>query len=287
MCCTVSRIRTPFRFLKSNLGNIANLDTSVKTSIVDAINAAQADIDDAKADLGALDPGLSQQAREELLTCFRHVRWHDDDADYYAALVAALQIGDPTRPITANVPQIGTRTTDGFISLYGSVKDHRGIIVSSNSASGHTIPYYNESSGAYDAESPYYPIPIPVGAQEYWLDGSIENMYAYSCQVVQWNASTGRWDIALPGQYIWTDALVTSDTPHSQLTPYHQDISAFNNGTYYMVLGIAKSNGRTRWDDTETIRRTFPDGAYLAQMDNTATGIVDTSIANLALRFSF
>ena len=55
MCSTVSRILTPFRFLKSNLGNIANLDTSVKTSIVDAINAAQADIDDAKAGLGALN----------------------------------------------------------------------------------------------------------------------------------------------------------------------------------------------------------------------------------------
>ena len=54
MCSTVSRIRTPFSSLKSNLGNIANLDTSVKTSIVDAINAAQADIDDAKADLGAV-----------------------------------------------------------------------------------------------------------------------------------------------------------------------------------------------------------------------------------------
>ncbi len=53
------------RFLKSNLGNIANLDTSVKTSIVDAINAAQAEIDDAKAGLdtlikyGALDVNLS------------------------------------------------------------------------------------------------------------------------------------------------------------------------------------------------------------------------------------
>jgi len=45
---------TKINSLKSNLGNIANLDTSVKTSIVDAINAAQADIDDAKADLAIL-----------------------------------------------------------------------------------------------------------------------------------------------------------------------------------------------------------------------------------------
>lgn len=51
MCSTVSRIRTPFSSLKSNLGNIANLDTSVKTSIVDAINAAKAEIDAAKTDL--------------------------------------------------------------------------------------------------------------------------------------------------------------------------------------------------------------------------------------------
>ena len=46
---------TKINSLKSNLGNIANLDTSVKTSIVDAINAAQAEIDDAKAGLGAQD----------------------------------------------------------------------------------------------------------------------------------------------------------------------------------------------------------------------------------------
>lgn len=45
---------TKINSLKSNLGNIANLDTSVKTSIVDALNAAQADIDAAKTDLGSL-----------------------------------------------------------------------------------------------------------------------------------------------------------------------------------------------------------------------------------------
>ena len=45
---------TKINSLKSNLGNIANLDTSVKTSIVDAINAAQAEINAAKTDLDNL-----------------------------------------------------------------------------------------------------------------------------------------------------------------------------------------------------------------------------------------
>ena len=45
---------TKINSLKSNLGNIANLDTSVKTSIVDAINSAQADIDETKTYLDAL-----------------------------------------------------------------------------------------------------------------------------------------------------------------------------------------------------------------------------------------
>ena len=49
-----TEIKADLGDVKSNLGNIANLDTSVKTSIVDAINAAQADIDDAKTDLGTL-----------------------------------------------------------------------------------------------------------------------------------------------------------------------------------------------------------------------------------------
>ena len=51
---------TKINSLKSNLGNIANLDTSVKTSIVDAINAAQAEIDAAKTDLGAVNESLEE-----------------------------------------------------------------------------------------------------------------------------------------------------------------------------------------------------------------------------------
>ena len=105
MCSTVSRIRTPFSSLKSNLGNIANLDTSVKTSIVDAINAAQADIDDAKAGLGILDEKvdsvvgtLTPEIKAALLNCFAHVGWdHGGDKSYYDALEEALYADNVTR----------------------------------------------------------------------------------------------------------------------------------------------------------------------------------------------
>ena len=44
--------------LKADLGNIANLDTSVKTSIVDAINAAQADLENVTDDLSSVSSDL-------------------------------------------------------------------------------------------------------------------------------------------------------------------------------------------------------------------------------------
>ena len=51
-------IGTDIDGLKSNLGNIANLDTSVKTSIVDAINAAQADLENVTDDLSSVSSDL-------------------------------------------------------------------------------------------------------------------------------------------------------------------------------------------------------------------------------------
>jgi len=77
---------TKINSLKSNLGNIANLDTSVKTSIVDAINAAQADIDDAKADV------VTDDIKAALLTLVSHIALYDDGKgdEYCDALRDAL-----------------------------------------------------------------------------------------------------------------------------------------------------------------------------------------------------
>lgn len=69
----------------------------MKTSIVDAINAAQADIDDAKAGLGAVEEalenvdGLSNDVKTALLACFDHVAWSGTGCQsYYDALESAL-----------------------------------------------------------------------------------------------------------------------------------------------------------------------------------------------------
>lgn len=96
---------TKINSLKSNLGNIANLNTSVKTSIVDAINAAKAEIDDAKTDLGVLDEKmdsvvgtLTPEIKAALLNCFAHVGWdHGGDKSYYDALEEALYADNVTR----------------------------------------------------------------------------------------------------------------------------------------------------------------------------------------------
>ena len=73
---------TKINSLKSNLGNIANLNTSVKTSIVDAINAAQAELDDAKTDLGAVAEAIGEDAEQFTWVDGYYISLTTDPVDY-------------------------------------------------------------------------------------------------------------------------------------------------------------------------------------------------------------
>lgn len=65
------------------------------------------DINDIKADLSELEEavdsfeGISDEVKEALLTCFRHVPFLDDDADYYNALRTALYASTEVISISA------------------------------------------------------------------------------------------------------------------------------------------------------------------------------------------
>lgn len=64
--------------IKADLGDLANLETEDKSSLVEAINEAA-------------QSGLSDDAKSALLACFEHVAWIDDNGqDYYDDLEAAL-----------------------------------------------------------------------------------------------------------------------------------------------------------------------------------------------------
>lgn len=89
---------TKINSLKSNLGNIANLDTSVKTSIVDAINAVQADVGVLDEKVDSVVGTLTPEIKAALLNCFAHVGWdHGGDKSYYYALEEALYADNVTR----------------------------------------------------------------------------------------------------------------------------------------------------------------------------------------------
>ena len=81
-------------------------------------------------DIAQIDPGLSDEAKVALLTCFQHVAWTDENGqDYYDALYDALYGGDtPTPTPTPVYPKItavfnpGTRTVYAANS-FSSVQD--------------------------------------------------------------------------------------------------------------------------------------------------------------------
>lgn len=56
----------------------------------DEIADLKDELSDIEEEIAEIEPGLSDEAKQALLMCFRHMPFLDDDADYYGALEAAL-----------------------------------------------------------------------------------------------------------------------------------------------------------------------------------------------------
>lgn len=56
----------------------------------DEITSLKGDLNNLENEIAAIEPGLSDEAKEALLACFRHVSWIDHDDDYYGNLEEAL-----------------------------------------------------------------------------------------------------------------------------------------------------------------------------------------------------
>lgn len=95
--------------LKDDLGDLSDLDTTVKTDLVSAINEV------ASGGGGA----LTQDTKQALLQCFAHTAWTDDQGqDYYDDLEDALYPFDLLSSISAVYTQSGTvYDTDSLDSL--------------------------------------------------------------------------------------------------------------------------------------------------------------------------
>ena len=94
--------------LKDDLGDLSDLDTSVKTDLVSAIN-----------EVASGGSALTQDTKQALLQCFAHTAWTDDQGqDYYDDLGDALYPFDLLSSITAVYTQSGTvYDTDSLDSL--------------------------------------------------------------------------------------------------------------------------------------------------------------------------
>jgi len=93
--------------------------TAIKKNASD-ITSLNGSLGDVKADLDALEPGLSDEAKEALLACFKHVAWIDDDGQtYYEALEETLNRSHIISSISAVFNQGSTVVydTDELYSL--------------------------------------------------------------------------------------------------------------------------------------------------------------------------
>ena len=95
--------------LKSDLGDLSELETEDKTSIVNALNEAR----------GSSGSGLTADVKQALLDCFENVAWTTADGqDYYDALEDALYPPADLVSISAVYTQSGTvYNTDTLDSL--------------------------------------------------------------------------------------------------------------------------------------------------------------------------
>ena len=93
------------------VGDLTNLDTTEKNTLVGAINEANSH--------GGSGDGLTEDIKEALLTCFEKVAWIDEDGqDYYGALYNALYPPVNLVSISAVYTQSGTvYDTDTLDSL--------------------------------------------------------------------------------------------------------------------------------------------------------------------------
>jgi hypothetical protein len=111
------------------------------------------EIADLKSDLENLESGLSDEAKEAILTCFEHIALWDDDkgADYIASLRDALY--------PAEYPKVVAQFTQGSHVVYNtdtldSLKPYLTVIYyATESSTGTTITDYTLSGSLADAVS--------------------------------------------------------------------------------------------------------------------------------------
>ena len=94
---TAKKKSVVYRFtVYKSLGALGNVITPIQIQtfideVTEALEDMQEELNDVKQDLAELEGGgLTEDAKEALLACFRHIAFIDDDDDYYQALYDAL-----------------------------------------------------------------------------------------------------------------------------------------------------------------------------------------------------
>ena len=213
----ISDIQDDVTDLRADLGDLAELDTTDKSSIVNAINEVA----------GGSSSGLTADIKQALLQIAQKVAYIDDDGqDYYDDLYDALYPPAELVSISAVYTQSGTvYDTDTLDSLKtdlvvtANYDDSTTETVTTYTLSGTLTEGTSTITVAYGGKTTTFTVTVTHAVQTYVTDGLIarwdgidNTANGHDASATTWEDLVGNYDIAVPsGNATWTsDGLVFS-----------------------------------------------------------------------------
>ena len=187
--------------------------------------------------------GLSDEAKEAILACFRNVPWIDGGS-CFANLEAVFGV----------VRYEWTYPSQNVIMLHAGANPNMNDVLSratlADSEYRRTIVYtYGEAPYYYNGEaSNYYPIPVPADATKVKVEMSPSNEYVYM-HMVRLNGSA------------YGDSIVDNRVTWTQLTNGVLEKTITNPGNLFLMLNIKYDNSNSAFpSDPSRVKITFIKG---------------------------
>ena len=183
--------------IKADLGDLSDLETESKTDLVSAINEAARS-------------GLSDEAKEAILDCFRNVAWlnEPDGEESFEALLEAFDMSDFYNTWEWSYPGelVMGKATPAFLAE--SQTD--GILYKNDAATQKIRRFPTVNRGklkcveSTEVSEDFYPIPIPKEATSVTVTIAPATMGVF---LIRWALQGGVYKIL--GSKLWTDGTST------------------------------------------------------------------------------
>lgn len=294
--------------VKADLGDLDELETTDKSSLVDAINEVAQ---------GGGGSGITDEVRSALLACFRHIAFLDDDDDYYGDLYDALyavtaislntnslsftslnttqQLTATTVPVGGDVTWLSSDTSIATVSSSGLVtaKGYGSATITATSGSVSATcsvvvsqatltsisAVYTQSGTVYDTDS-LDSLKSDLVVTATWSDSSTSTVsasdYTLSGTLV---AGTSTITVSYGGKTDTFDVTVTEYVPASPIYDWDFTSSMVDSvgGKTAITTGTQDSSGVTFSDTSKYIAF---DGVYAK--DRTYEIDVDSIVKTIA-----